>query len=158
MLLGEYYKKPDSTLVPVQDEEIEPLVHMINGAYSYQDAYKKEPRTNPEHLRTRAATTDLYVLKNDHGIIGCVYVDAQDAALHFGLLTVDEAYRGKGYAEALMNAIEDYAKAQGFHMLQLDYMSVAKWLKTYYERYGFVETGVVVPWGTIDVIQMQKKL
>jgi len=42
--------------------------------------------------------------------------------------------------------------------VELDYMSVAPWLKPYYEKFGYVETGEVMPWGAIDLIRMTKTL
>lgn len=158
MILSDFFKYPHAVLERAKDTDIDILVSLINRAYSYQDAYKKQPRTNAEHLRKRAAETDLYVLKKDQNIIGCVSVSPHESALHFGLLTVDEEYRGKGYAKAMIAAIESYAKACGYRSLQLDYMSIARWLKPYYERYGFEETGTITPWGSIDIVQMQKSL
>jgi hypothetical protein len=37
-------------------------------------------------------------------------------------------------------------------------MSLAPWLKKYYEKYGYAETGTVEAWGTIDLIRMKKAL
>jgi GNAT superfamily N-acetyltransferase len=158
MRLSDFYTRQGSSLEPFDGGDTDILVALINRAYSYQDTHKKAPRTNPDHLRKRAAETDLYVLKKDQKIIGCVYIDTHESVLHFGLLTVDEEYRGKGYAQAMIAAIDTYAKATGYQSLQLDYMSVAPWLKAYYERYGFCVTGEVIPWGTIDLVKMEKTL
>ena len=57
-----------------------------------------------------------------------------------------------------MKAIEQLAMAEGFKEIQLDYMSDAPWLKEYYEKIGFVETGQVEKWGLIDLVQMSKSL
>lgn len=158
MKLSEFYSHTQSTLVPFKEKDVDVLVELINKAYSYQDEHKKAPRTDLAHLRQRATDTDLYVLKKDQTIIGCVYIVPHDSSLHFGLLTVDEKHRRKGYAQAMLKAIETYAKEQGYTSLQLDYMSVAPWLKDYYERHGFYETGEVTAWGTIDLIKMKKLL
>lgn len=78
--------------------------------------------------------------------------------LHFGLLTVVPELRGKGVASTIMEAIDSYVSEHQFQMIALDYMSLAPWLKRYYEKYGFVETGTVNHWGKIDLLRMQKKL
>ena len=78
--------------------------------------------------------------------------------MHFGLLTVTPEYRGSGLAPAIINAIEAYGRALQCRFVQLDYMSVAPWLKSYYEKFGFRETGVKEPWANMDLIQMSKGL
>ena len=57
-----------------------------------------------------------------------------------------------------MAAIEADARTRGCATIQLDYMSLAPWLKAYYERYGFQETGETVQWGAIALVQMAKPL
>lgn len=154
----EYFSFKDCRLREVQDADINALVALINEAYSYQDEAKGEPRTNPAHLHGRVAETDFYVITHGDEIIGCVYTESKDTALHFGLLTVVPAWRGTGLAAAIMAAIEDYAKMNDYKTLELDYMSLAPWLKKYYEQYGFRETGQIQKWGQIDLIRMKKNL
>jgi GNAT superfamily N-acetyltransferase len=78
--------------------------------------------------------------------------------VHFGLLTVADKYRGKGLGPALIEAVEAFAQYTGARNVELDYMSAAPWLKPYYEKYGYVETGEITNWGTIDLIRMSKPL
>jgi GNAT superfamily N-acetyltransferase len=140
------------------DSDTDQLVQIINKAYSYQDHVKGEPRTNPTHLRKRANEVELYVVAKDGVLIGCVYIEPRDTSLHFGLLTLVPEHRGTGLSRAIMEAIEHYARDSRFISLELDYMSLAPWLKPYYENYGFVATGQIMPWGSIDLIRMKKGL
>jgi len=156
--IAHYFSFKDCRLREVQDGDIDALVALINEAYSYQDQAKGQPRTNPAHLRGRVAETDFYVMTHEDELIGCVYTEPKYPALHFGLLTVVPAWRGTGLAPAIMAAIEDYAKANNYKTLELDYMSLAPWLKTYYEKFGFQATGQIQKWGTIDLIRMKKDL
>lgn len=156
--LSNYFFLENVSLRTVADRDVDRLVEIINDAYSYQDAVKGESRTNPDHLRKRISETDFYtVLKGDE-IIGCIYLEPEELVLHFGLLTLAPDFRGKGIAEAIMSAIDKYADDHNFTTLDLDYMSLAPWLKKYYEKYGFAETGEVAPWGKIDLIRMQKSI
>lgn len=156
--LNEYFFKEDLRLRSIGESDIDLLVPIINDAYSYQNSAKGEPRTNPEHLRKRVTETNFYVLENDQELMGCVYLEPKGKALHFGLLTLIPEYRKKGIATEILNAIDQYAKDNGFNSIDLDYMSLAPWLKSYYQRYGFAETGKVINWGAIDLIRMTKKL
>ena len=158
MKLCEHFKFNAVTLSPMLDDDIQEMVDMINRAYSYQNQIKGEPRTNPAHLRNRASEVQLFVARSDIRIVGCVYLEPKDSALHFGLLTVADDFRGTGLAQAVMKAIEEYALATGFRTLDLDYMSIAPWLRKYYEGYGFRETGEVYKWGLIDLIRMRKEI
>ena len=57
-----------------------------------------------------------------------------------------------------MEAIEEYSHALNIKRIELDYMSIAPWLKRYYEKYGYIETGEVTPWGDIRLIRMAKEV
>jgi GNAT superfamily N-acetyltransferase len=153
-----YFSFPGLKMRSLQDDDIEVLVPIINAAYSYQDEAKGQPRTNPEHLRKRAVEVEFYVLIDEDRIVGCVYLEPKGSKLHFGLLTLIDELRGKGIGTAIMDAIDKYAADNDFEAVALDYMSLAPWLKNYYEKHGFVATGEVTPWGTIDLIKMKKNL
>jgi N-acetylglutamate synthase-like GNAT family acetyltransferase len=156
--LTDYFGQENTTLRSVKDKDIHDLVDIINEAYSYQDAVKGRPRTDSEHLSRRIKETDFYVLEKDKKILGCVYLEPQSDSLHFGLLTLTPALRKTGLGKVIMEAIEAYAKGNNYTALELDYMSLAPWLKEYYERYGFEENGEITKWGSIDLIRMQKKI
>ncbi len=138
--------------------DVEQLVPIINEAYSYQDAVKGEQRTTSDKLKSRMKEVDFYKVYSKQELIGCVYLEPREQVLHFGLLTLVPQYRGKGIAKKLMLAIEKYARNNSFLSIELDYMSLAPWLKRYYEKYGFEATGEVTQWGSIDLIKMRKSL
>jgi diketogulonate reductase-like aldo/keto reductase/GNAT superfamily N-acetyltransferase len=148
----------DMTLRRAEDHDIAELVHIINKAYSYQDLAKGAPRTNRDHLAKRISETDFYVLKSSDRITGCIYIEPHETSLHFGLLTIIPNRRGTGLGASMMNAVIEYARSESYKYLELDYMSLAPWLKRYYEKYGFTETGEVAKWGSIDLIRMRLDL
>jgi len=139
-------------------EDVDTLVALINQAYSYQNEARGELRTNFDHLKARILGTSFFVIQYHHRIVGCVYIEPSGAALHLGLLTLVPEHRAKGVAEQVMDAIEDLALTNNFDTIELDYMSVAPWLKAYYERYGFIETGEAERWGKIQLVRMKKRL
>lgn len=153
-----YFKDDHLRVRLATHEDVDCLVKIVNDAYSYQDEARGEPRTNRDHLIKRIGETEFYVATDDEAIVGCVYLEPHAHAMHFGLLTLVPTYRGKGLAQKLIATIEGYSKANNYTSLELDYMSVAPWLKAYYEKYGFVQTGVVTRWGYIDLIRMHKSL
>lgn len=140
------------------ESDLSELVPLINEAYSYQDAAKGEPRTSSKKLKTRIEEVDFYVLTKEQKTIGCVYLEPKGKSLHFGLLTLAEAYRGEGIATALLKKIEEFAMRSGYERIELDYMSLAPWLEMYYKNQGFKLTGEITKWGSIDLVRMAKDL
>jgi GNAT superfamily N-acetyltransferase len=131
---------------------------MINTAYSYQDAAKGRPHTTLPEQNTKIITCNFYVLTQNAGLIGCVYTEHLDQTVRFGLLTVITSWRKRGVAQALITSIENYARHPNARSVVLDYMSVAQWLSSYYERLGCRETGDTTSWGTVTLIHMEKVL
>ncbi len=154
--LSNLFEFKDIALRRITTADIDDTVTMINAAYAYQDAAKGGPRTDREHLSQRISESEFYIAKRGMQVVGCVYVQRDGSSLHFGLLTVVQQFRGIGLGTALINALEAYAKRLKVNLLELDYMSLAPWLKKYYEHHGFNETGQVTPWGSIDLIRMSK--
>jgi predicted GNAT family N-acyltransferase len=134
------------------------LTNIINSAYSYQDALKGRPRITNEELLARIQTTDLFVFEIKSEIVACVYTKVEQEALHFGLLTVDSSVKGQQLGAHIVKAIIAFATATHQRSVQLDYMSAAPWLKRYYEKLGFKETGDITEWGTINLIRMKHEI
>ncbi len=158
MDISHYFHFSNIILERLQESDSNEAVALINRAYAYQNEYKNEPRITRDKLWHQAQKSQFYVLKEEGKIIGTIYIQTKNRSLHFGLLSVDQSYRGIGLAPALLSAVELYARDHACLSLQLDYMSIAPWLKRYYEKYGFCETGEVENWGTIDLIRMRKDL
>lgn len=154
--LSRHFSHTDAGLRNVNSSDASILVDIINDAYSYQDKAKGEPRTNVEHLIKRVNETDFYVVEKASEIAGCVYLEPYGSVLHFGLLTIVPKLRGTGLAPAIIEAIIEYASRNNYSSLELDYMSLAPWLKDYYERYGFKETGEKTTWGSIELVKMRR--
>ncbi|HEV3328793.1 MAG TPA: GNAT family N-acetyltransferase [Acidimicrobiales bacterium] len=58
---------------------------------------------------------------------------------------VDRPWRGRDVAGALLDAVVDWARSDGAARLGLDVTDRVPRARRFYERYGFVATGVVVP-------------
>jgi predicted GNAT family N-acyltransferase len=159
MKLSDYFYFPNITFEPIKEEEIDETISLINNAFDYQNKIRGKTRTNPENFRKHYfGKTDFYVMRENGKIIGCRYIEPRGDSLHLGMLALDEAHRGTGLAQAGMKAVIDYAQAAGYEKLELDYMSVAPWLKKYNEKYGFKETGETQDWDGIKLIRMEKQL
>lgn len=159
MRLEDLFDNSQIIVSRVSDDDVVPTRELINHAFSYQDKIKGEKRITIDRLREKIAETEFYVWKDEAGdVVACVYVELLQDRLHFGLFSVADLYRGKGLAQEIMRCLEDYALTNGKHTMELDYMSISPWLKGYYERYGYKETGEVEDIGWSKLIRMEKAL
>jgi GNAT superfamily N-acetyltransferase len=67
---------------------------------------------------------------------------------------LDPAWRGRGLAEDLLDAVVGWARDDGADHLGLDVTDRVPRARRCYERYGFVATGVVVPLPRDPTIQL----
>jgi len=156
MKLPDYFDFKDIELVRIQDSDIHKTVALINHAYLYQQVAKGEPRVTSLRLRQYAKDKEFYVAWQHNTIVGCIYLEPNGDSLYFGLLTVIDNQKGTGLAPAILKAIESYAHAKNFKNIGLAYVSVAPWLKKYYQGYGYTESEEVTDLGRLLLIWMHK--
>ena len=86
------------------------------------------------------------VLKKEFGFFGALWrsivqkfsVDhLKDTELYIGSIAVAEDYRGKGFGTQLLNAVNDFAKKNGFETIILDVVDTNPRAYELYKRYGF---------------------
>ena len=86
------------------------------------------------------------VLKEEFGLFGALWrsivqkfsVDhLKDTELYIGSIAVAEEYRGKGFGTQLLNAVNDFAKKNGFETIILDVVDTNPRAYDLYKRYGF---------------------
>ncbi len=86
------------------------------------------------------------VLKEEFGLFGALWrsivqkfsVDnLKDTELYIGSIAVSENYRGKGFGTQLLNAVNDFAKKNGFETIILDVVDTNPRAYELYKRYGF---------------------
>jgi GNAT superfamily N-acetyltransferase len=74
---------------------------------------------------------------------------------------VDRRWRGRAVAEDLLGAVIDWARGDGASRLGLDVTDRVPRARRFYERYGFIATGLVVPLPrdpTIALVEMVLEL
>ncbi|MCU0667487.1 MAG: GNAT family N-acetyltransferase [Patescibacteria group bacterium] len=157
--LNLYFKFKDTSCKRIDNDDIPYVVNLINKEYSYQDEYRNKTRTSIKHLSELIESTEFYVFTKDDSIIGCVYIEFQEAYKpYFGLLTVSKEFQGRGLGRQITKSVEQYCKSVGSKELLLAYMHIEPWLKDYYTKMGFKENGDVWDWDGIKLINMSKKL
>lgn len=155
--LADHFPGSDYEVNTARSADKPELMNLINHAFSYQDEAKGDKRITLEALTKKIDETEFYVWKNNE-VVACCYVDVLEHEVHFGLLTVADELRGGDFAPSIIKAIEEYAGSMHKEDIKLDYMSLSPWLKSYYEKYGFQETGNVRDLGWCELIEMSKSL
>jgi GNAT superfamily N-acetyltransferase len=127
------------------DRDTAELVRVINLAYRVEDFFVNGNRTNPDDIRTRLAMPDsgfIVIDDEEKGVLaGAVWVDLHGTRGHFGMLSVDPAYQGKGLSRTLINAVEDHCRSKGCTDLDLEVVNLRLELPPYYAKFGFSPSG-----------------
>lgn len=158
MSLAEFFKEPGLTVSVLTQDEMGEAVRLINHAFSYQDEAKGRERITLDELAKKMDETQFYVIKQHYKLVACVSLELRSDCLYLGLLAVADQLQGGRLAPKIMQATDEYAKQLNYERMDLSYGSTSPWLKEYYERYGFTETGDIRDIGWSKLIEMSKPL
>ncbi len=82
---------------------------------------------------------------DDVGMVTGGRRDRDDETRWVYSMWVEPGWRGHGVAVALLDAVRDWARGEGATRLGLDVTDRVPRARRFYERYGFVATGIAVP-------------
>ena len=154
----QYLREPGLTVSVLAEDDMQEVVRLINHAFAYQDEAKGRERITLDELAQKMRKTNFYVIKQQDTIVACVSLELREDCLYLGLLSVADQMQGGKLAPKIMQAIDEYAKQLDYKRIDLSYGSASPWLKKYYERYGFAETGETRDIGWSELIDMSKSL
>jgi GNAT superfamily N-acetyltransferase len=98
---------------------------------------------------------------DDVGLVAGGRRDGVDAVRWVYSMWVDERWRGRGVATSLLDEVVRWAIDEGVGSLGLDVTDRMGRARRFYERYGFVTTGVTLPLPrdpTIQLVEMRLDL
>ena len=160
--------------------DIPELVALINSAYRGEvsrkgwtteaDLLDGELRTDEADLKELLNKTGSRFLKCtvDGKIEGCVYLQKQADKMYLGMLSVSPAAQAGGIGKKFLSASEKIALEEGCHSIIMNVISTRHELINWYERHGYIQTGITNPFpadtkfGTpklpIEFMVLEKKL
>ena len=117
---------------------------LIHRAFAYMEPIlgfaPAAATVSVERLIQGAEIGTAYVIEADTAPVACLFTrpsrDFPDA-LFLGALAVDETCRGRGLADALIEAAEQEAREKGYKALKLDTGRALTELHGFFRRHGF---------------------
>ena len=120
--------------------DIPALVRLINAAFVVEQFVFEGDRIDAEETRA-FMESGRFLVAEDAGFAGCVYLEIRDWRGYLGLLAVDPARQGTGLGRKLVAAAEDYFRASGCGAVDLRVISQRTPLPPFYRRLGYEEIG-----------------
>ncbi len=135
------------------------IVALTNRAYRHTGegaSWNVETMIEGERLTQAQLVADLAASPQAHLLIwregdgehlGHVWLEpAEDGAWYLGLLTVRSDLQDRKLGRSLLAASEAYARRHGARRIELTVVNARDTLIAWYERRGYVHTGVTRPW------------
>jgi ribosomal protein S18 acetylase RimI-like enzyme len=142
-------------------EDVSALEQLINSAYR-GEASKQGWTTEANLLEGKRITEDelteiiqdkentiLKFIENNK-IIGCVLLVNKGNKLYLGMLTVSPELQNSGIGKKILQEAEVHALSLGLHKIVMTVISIREELIAWYNRHGFVDTGVKEPFPLND--------
>jgi GNAT superfamily N-acetyltransferase len=122
--------------------DVEAITNLINLAFRVERFFVDGDRITASEVRDRLSTGKFIVADSAELLCGCIYAELRGQRCYAGLLSVDPSQQRTGIGSRLMAAAEDYGQANGCHAMDLQIVNVRAEMSGYYQRLGYVQTGV----------------
>lgn len=132
----------------ISTKEINSLVKIINDAYKVAEGdlwINSAKRVTFDEMQTLINQNQIIIATNNNEIVGSVKVArlSKDVA-EFGMLATNFNYRDLGIGTKLVNTAEDWARNNGFRIMQLELLTPKHYinpskeiLKEWYTKGGY---------------------
>jgi len=120
--------------------DVEPLVRLINAAFVVEQPFIEGERIDPAGVLAYMEKGKFLVMEDSTGLAGCVYVELRGERGYLGLLGVEPGRQGTGLGRKLMDAAENYFRAEGCRAIDLRIISPRTPLPAFYAHLGYEQT------------------
>jgi N-acetylglutamate synthase-like GNAT family acetyltransferase len=124
-----------------EEQDVEPLTHIINAAFAVERFFKIDDRTNVDGVRKYMTTGKFLVAEDSTGIAACIYVELHGERGYFGLLSVDPSRQKSGLGRTMVTAAEGYMRKQGCLWSDMHIVNLRAELPAFYSKLGYEITG-----------------
>jgi GNAT superfamily N-acetyltransferase len=131
--------------LPPDFQDWQNLLALIRCAFAYMDGVIEPPSSahllTPDLLRDKALVETIFVAFWGERLVGCVALDDRGDRLYLGKLAVEPGLQGRGIGRLLVDAAEQFARAEGKPAIELQTRVELTGNHKAFARLGFVETG-----------------
>ncbi|MES2881494.1 MAG: GNAT family N-acetyltransferase [Bacteroidota bacterium] len=115
-------------------------------------------RTDEEGLKSMLAKPSSVIIqvREEKELVGCVYLEKQEAKMYLGMLTVAPNLQARGIGKALLQKAEEYALQQKCTSIIMTVITRRSELIAWYERHGYSDTGERKPFPADPGFGLQK--
>ncbi|WP_163832754.1 GNAT family N-acetyltransferase [Spartinivicinus ruber] len=148
-LVSKLILKTGFSTLQYQDVDKSKLFSLVNNIWAKAHSnYTKQTHIRFQHLQElekAARSSDILVLMDNEKqkIAGCIqrHYNYDGNQAYFGLLCIDEEYRGKKLADKLIERVEADALQKGCTKMYILVVKCAERLISYYNKKGYEPTG-----------------
>jgi ribosomal protein S18 acetylase RimI-like enzyme len=105
-------------------------------------------RTDADDVRSCVdrARSIVLLAERDHRLVACAHVAAEGGAGYFGMFSVTPALQGAGFGKHVLAEAERVVREDWqLHAMRMTVIDVRSELIAFYERRGYVRTGITKP-------------
>ncbi len=106
--------------------DAENIARLVNVAFRPERFFTDADRTDPAKVQALLRKGKFLLAEEAGMLVGCVYVELRGERGYFGLLAVDPARQHAGVGSSLIEAAEDYCRADGCLVMDLTIVICAR--------------------------------
>ncbi|HYA78698.1 MAG TPA: GNAT family N-acetyltransferase [Candidatus Bathyarchaeia archaeon] len=122
------------------ESDLPGLMALVNQAFQVERFFLIGDRLDPERTHQHFEK-GRFLLLEEAGLAGCVYVELRGDRAYLGLLSVDPARQNSGLGRQLVSAAEEFAGQSGMRFMDLTVVSLRTELPPFYEKLGYTTVG-----------------
>jgi GNAT superfamily N-acetyltransferase len=117
------------------------ITALVNLAFRVERFFVDGDRIDIERIRALMEKGTFLLAEDTAALAGCVYVELRGERGYFGLLAVEPSRQRRGLGRRLAREAEDYARAAGCRVMDIQTVNVRTELPPIYHKMGYVEAG-----------------
>lgn len=138
-----------------QNNDIKDVVELVNNSYRNNNT---NAWTSESHLLSgkridkvelekilENVNSQIYIVKYDNNIVGCIQARLENQEIHIGLFAVDSKVQSSGIGKKLLSFAEnESSKIWDMNSFVMEVISNRKELIEFYLRRGYINTNIYV--------------